>query len=183
MKKHSMHRPPHIYLDDRWYFITAHTYNQLEIFHSSKHQDLWLRALFHLAPEFRIFPFAWVLLWDHYHLLIHVEKSLELPKFIQRFHGSTAFSLNQNDKARGRTVWYNYWDHCIREERDLWTRFNYIHHNPVKHRYVKAMKEWELSSYSNFVQEYGQTWMDNVLSTYPVIDFSFEDGKTNYFPN
>ena len=46
-----------------------------------------------------------------------------------------------------RGIWQRwYWIHLIRDKRDFKMRMDYIHHNPVKHGYVKKAKDWPYSS-------------------------------------
>ena len=40
-----------------------------------------------------------------------------------------------------------FWDHVIRDERDLENHLHYIHYNPVKHGYVKDPRDRQDSSY------------------------------------
>jgi putative transposase len=93
------HRPPHLFLDNNWYFITAHTYNQSSLFKSQSHKTLWLNVLTDIAPIYGADLYAWVLLPNHYHILIYLKHANRLPKFIQRLHGSTAYQINKQDQA------------------------------------------------------------------------------------
>ena len=72
----------------------------------------------------------------------------------------------------GRQVWHNYWDTCVRTEADYWTRFNYIHYNPIKHGYVKQFSNWPFSSYGYYLERRGEGWLLDVIERYPVIDFT-----------
>lgn len=174
-----IHRPPHLILNNTLYFITAHTYKQSSIFQTQSHKAIWLETLTDLTPNYGIDLFAWVLLHNHYHVLMYFENANRLPNFIQRFLGSTAYQLNKLDKAKGRTIWYNYWDRCVRDEKDLWTKLNYIHYNPVKHGYVDCIERWDFSSYSSFITKYGEECMDDAMRSFPVIESNFEGGEGN----
>lgn len=85
----------------------------------------------------------------------------------------TSYQLNALDKTQGRTVWYSYWDTCIRGERDFWTRFNYIHYNPVKHGYVERMEDWRFSSHHQYAES-DTDWLKDKLQEFPVVNL-FED--------
>ena len=57
--------------------------------------------------------------------------------------------MNQLEEMRGRRLWKNYWDWCVRDESDYWMHFNYIHNNPIKHGIVRdtdALKGYRYSS-------------------------------------
>jgi putative transposase len=131
-----IHRPPHVYLDDTWYFLTASTVKRGRYLTADDHLRMWARILQELVGLFEITMDAWVVLPNHYHLLFKSRRGNDLGKFVGRLNGRTSHDLNQLDDARGRQVWYNYWETCIRTEADRWTRFNYVHNNPVKHGYV-----------------------------------------------
>lgn len=115
-----------------------------------------------------------MLIDNHYHFLIYFQNAENLPDFMKRLHGETSFKLNQLDGTRGRKVWYSYWDRLVRDERDYWTKFNYIHYNPVKHGYVERLKDWHYSSYRDILEAEGEDWVDDCWASYPVIEFDFE---------
>jgi putative transposase len=125
-----------------------------------------------LCNQFEISIKAWVILDNHYHILVKLKQGRSLPLFIRSLHGKSSFEFNRLDNARRRQVWQNYWDTCIHTEIDFWKRFNYIHHNPVKHGYVNNLKEWKFSSYEQYVQEKGEKWLEEILDSYPIIDFT-----------
>ena len=58
----------------------------------------------------------------------------------------------QNRSERG--IWQRrYWEHLIRDERDLRNHVNYIHFNPVKHGLVTRAVDWPHSSFHRHVRE------------------------------
>ena len=58
-----------------------------------------------------------------------------------------------------RGIWQRrFWEHTIRNDEGFATRFDYIHYNPVKHGYVKEVKDWPFSSFHRYVR----------LGVYPV---------------
>ncbi|MFH1860715.1 MAG: transposase, partial [bacterium] len=57
-------------------------------------------------------------------------------------------------------------------EKDMWMHFNYIHHNPVKHGYVRQMEDWQYSSFQYYLRKYGMKWIMSCFESYPIIDFS-----------
>jgi len=167
----SDHHPPHIYLDDTWYIISAATLKHTPFLASHRAKARVRDELKDLVIEFGITLKAWVILDDHYHLLLKTREGKALSRFFGRLHGTTSRQLNLWDDVLGRQVWHNYWDTCIRTEADLWVRFNYIHNNPVKHGYVTHPRDWEFSSYQYYLREKGEEWLEDCWSRYPVIDY------------
>ena len=52
-----------------------------------------------------------------------------------------------------RGIWQRrFWEHVIRDERDLAAHIDYIHYNPVRHGWVKRVMDWPHSSFHRFVR-------------------------------
>lgn len=99
-------------------------------------------------------------------------KGEALPNFMKTLNGKSSFLLNKMDAVKKRKIWFNYWDTCIRDEKDFWTRFNYIHHNPVKHGYANKMEDYKFSSYKNWLDKRGAEFLSDAFEKYPVYDFT-----------
>ncbi|MDP2684719.1 MAG: transposase [bacterium] len=176
-------RPPHLYLDKTFYFLTARTYQKQEIFDSDDKKMLMqnsLKAEFQsgghlLKAEFQSGGYklmSWVVLSNHYHILLQVKNSKTISKRINYLHGRTSYLLNKKDNRKGRKVFQNYWDYCIRNEADYWKHFNYIHYNPVKHGLTKEPGSYRYSSYNFWIKNKGREWMVSCFESYPIIDFT-----------
>lgn len=152
--------------------ITAITYNKLPYLRPNGYKDFVLAQLETLMNEFEMKLTAWVILDDHYHILIKTSTGAQLTDFIRRFHGRTSFEINSRDANRGRQVWHNYLDTCMRDESGFWTRFNNIHHNPVKHGYVKQMEDWPYSSFQYYLNQRDAEWLADAFRRYPIIDYT-----------
>lgn len=61
---------------------------------------------------------------------------------------------SQRRLAKGeRGIWQRrYWEHLIRDERDLRHHIDYIHFNPVKHGHVARVRDWPHSSFHRYVE-------------------------------
>ena len=51
-----------------------------------------------------------------------------------------------------------FWEHTIRDERDLRNHIDYVHINPIKHGYVTQLIDWPHSSYHRFMRIGGRPW-------------------------
>lgn len=171
MKKE--HHPTHLYIDQQLYFLTAHTYlNQFRI--EEKFKQLLINKIKKFFQDFNFKLYGWVVLDNHYHILFKFEKGDDLSRLMGKIHAGFSYEVNRIENKRGRRIWQNYWDWCIRSENDFWRHFNYIHHNPVKHGYVKQMGEYDYSSYRYWLDKKGSDWMASCFEQYPIIDFSVE---------
>jgi len=152
--------------------ITSAVYDGRRLFRPEGHKELVRDQLRASMAKSRFTLAAWVILDNHSHILVKSKVGAELNRFIGRWHGRTSFDINGLDGARGRQVWHNFWDTCIRSEVDYWTRFNYIHYNPIKHGYVKQCEDWPFSSYRHYLEHKGKMWLMDAFERYPVIDFT-----------
>ena len=58
-------------------------------------------------------------------------------------------TLQQSPYMRKRSgIWQKrYYEHTIRNEKDMLEKLQYMHQNPVKHSYVEEAEQWEYSSF------------------------------------
>jgi len=169
------HRPPHVHLDDMRYFITGSTFGKKCLWNTKAKLDRLAFLLREISGRYNIDLYAWVVLPNHYHLLLKTSYGKDLVKFFRKLHSDSANYLNRLENTPSRRVWYQYWDRCIRNERDFWVRFNYIHQNAVKHNWVQKMGYYEFSSYKEYLEKNGTEWMINCFEQYPIIDFTTEE--------
>jgi putative transposase len=66
-----------------------------------------------------------------------------------------ATGLGDAARKKGeRGVWQRrFWEHTIRDDLDLRRHVDYVHYNPVKHGYVKHVREWPYSSFHRYVKQ------------------------------
>ena len=103
-QKKMIHRPPHIYIDREWYFITAHTIGKTPLFNSNEQKSIWVNEFNLSTKKFKDDIAAWVLLSNHYHLLCYFEESTQIPNFLKALHGVSSYRLNKFDQKQGRKV-------------------------------------------------------------------------------
>jgi Transposase and inactivated derivatives len=73
-------------------------------------------------------------------------------RFSRRIASGERISRSRRRKGE-RGIWQRrYWEHVIRDERDYHRHLDYIHFNPVKHGYVRAVKDWPYSSFHRWVK-------------------------------
>ena len=72
-------------------------------------------------------------------------------QFSRRIENGERLSASRR-KHHERGIWQRrYWEHLIRDERDLQNHIDYIHFNPVKHGWAQRPGEWPHSSFHRFV--------------------------------
>ena len=61
-------------------------------------------------------------------------------------------SRSRNIKQE-RGIWQRrFWEHCIRDDKDLQRHVDYIHYNPVKHNVVADVEKWPWSTYHKYIR-------------------------------
>lgn len=168
------HNPFHLRLDNQIYWITGSTFKRDHLL-GDPEKGIWREVLEETVKKMMLHLFAWVVLTNHYHLLVRLDRSSDLSVFANQLNGRSSFQINKLNGARGRKIWYQYWDRCIRGEEDFYVRFNYIHHNPVKHSIVPKTDDYEFSSYHYYLRKNGQEWIDDLWQAHPIVDFTPED--------
>ena len=59
----------------------------------------------------------------------------------------------------------------MRSERHYWATLNYVHHNPVRHGYVKRWRDWRWSSAIEFIAHHGPEETEKIWKEYPIRDY------------
>ncbi len=138
LKGNPLHDLPHLCDLNGWFLISASTYEHKHHFRDD--DDLaWLaRELQDELEEAGIPCAAWVVLPNHYHVLVYCHPLSIVSEPLRRVHARTALGLNRRSGLIGRQVWYRYSDRRMRNERHYWTTVNYIHYNPVKHSHAPS---------------------------------------------
>lgn len=175
MDNKSSHRPPHRYDNQSIYFLTGRIFQNANLLKENLQKKIFLAVLKNLVSQYGIKLYAWVVLDNHYHLLFYLPCGAESRVFINRLHSVVALKLNEKDEMPGRKVWYQYWDHTIRDETDFWKHFNYIHHNPVKHGLCENLSgtfDYPFSSAEKWVKIKGEEWFNSCFELHPIVDFT-----------
>lgn len=104
---------------------------------------------------------AMVVLPDHLHCIwtmpagdadFSTRWRLIKARFSRAVHTDERLSPRRIQKGE-RGIWQRrYWEHLIRDERDLAAHIDYIHYNPVKHGWVRRVNEWPHSSFHRYVK-------------------------------
>ena len=131
------------------FFFTVVTAHRRPVFATATAVDL-LRDAFSAVRHQRSFAIdAIVILPDHLHCI------WTLPEgdadFMTRWRLIKTWFSKRYDLEN---VWQQrYWEHVLRDERDLAKHVDYIHYNPVKHGFVSKAIDWPYSSFHRYVRQ------------------------------
>jgi putative transposase len=155
-----LHGPPHPFRESGCYLITAANYQHIPVIHTPERRSSFEILLLDAMRKIKGEIVGWVILPNHYHLLIQLETLELVSQALKSLHGSTSRIWNQADGTTGsRRVWYRFSDRMIRSEAHLYKAMNYLHYNPVKHGCVTDVYEWPWSSVWMYFDNYGREWL------------------------
>jgi len=88
---------------------------------------------------------AWVIMPDHFHWLLALHDTGDLPAILQRVKSRSAIVLNKFLQHQGRQIWQKgYHDHAVRREEDLVGLARYIVANPLRAGLVANINNYPL---------------------------------------
>ena len=119
---------------------------------------------------------AYALMADHFHLLIHVPSTTSISKLMQSIQRNlTRNYKKEHEIAHTIRLWQRgFWDHVIRDDRDMENHFHYIHYNPVKHGCVARPRDYAHTSFHEYVDRgwYEPDWGE--IAPEGVVNLEFE---------
>ena len=159
------------------YFFTVVTFQRRRLFANPKNPKILNNIIVEVRNEYPFTLDAWVFLPDHLHCLWTRPPEegdyskrwgiikARFTKAITPEAGKSALLTGSRIRHRESTIWQKrYWEHQIRDERDLQVHLDYIHYNPVKHGLVKSPGQWPYSSFRDFVSRklYPDNWGEHL---------------------
>ena len=161
-----LHAPPHPFREAGYYLITAAIFEHALIIASPERRTEFEVLLLETMKKIQAEVIAWVILLNHYHILIDVESLNLVSEALKFLHGNTSRQWNLQDNLTGkRRVWYKFSDRFMRSEKQLHQIFNFIHHNPIKHDYTDDINDWPWSSFKLYEESQGRDWLREQLKS------------------
>jgi len=150
-----MAAPPHGNTGHGCYFITASTFQKRQLLQSDRMKKLLLDVLFHYRHEQKYLLHEFVLMPDHFHLLITPAVTLE--RAMQLIKGGFSFRAKR-ELGFGHEIWQpSYYDRRVRDAGEFFAFREYIRQNPVKKGLAAKAEEYE----------YGSAWPGHELDRVP----------------
>jgi putative transposase len=117
------------------YFVTSNSAGRKPFFRHERWARLFIEILYGYRPEPYLLH-GFVLMPDHFHLLITPRASLELA--VQCIKGGFSFRSKREFDWKGEIWVTGFSDHRIRDEEDFRTHLLYIAGNPVTAGFVES---------------------------------------------
>lgn len=141
------HRYEHWLVDNQVYFITARCRDRFPAFAAESAKRVFWDRFETYTAEFGFVPWVTSLLDNHYHTLGYLREGHNLPRMMQRIHGSVAKLVNDLLPQRLTPFWRNvkgqeYFDGCIRDERQARLAYRYTQVQSVRHRILRDWRDY-----------------------------------------
>ena len=149
-------------------FVTSSIVDWIPVFKSDKYYEILIEALSHRQKSGQMKLYAYVLMDNHFHLILSVEK---ISKFMKEFKSFTARGiidllkenreidkleqLKAKKKSHKKDSEYQVWQEGFHPQQitseEMYTqKIEYIHQNPVRSGLVDNPEDWKYSSASNY---------------------------------
>ena len=151
-----------LYLENHSYFITMVTQGRIPLLLDNI--DLLRDSFRRSKQHYHYIIEAITILPDHLHMIISPANPNEYPKIIAHIKRSFVYGLDSKTKAEAKMrlsrsgyarklsgIWQKrFYEHTIRNEKDLIEKMHYIRHNAVKHGYTESWERWRYSSFYTY---------------------------------
>jgi putative transposase len=162
---------PRYFAPGQLQFITASTYRRVPLFSSPRFRREFARVLAQVRAEFKFRLLGWVLMPEHFHLLVWPQPAESTSRIVQQLKQRTAANIlrilraNSGNRWCARTlerlrlppsvhdqpvfrVWQRrFYPFGIYTEKKRLEKLAYMHGNPVKRGLVPSPDLWPWSSF------------------------------------
>ncbi len=168
-------------------FITASTYRRAPLFLSDRFRRYFVQRLDEVRQEFKFLLLGWVLMPDHFHLLLLPQPAETTPVILKGLKEQTATRILKTLQENPQYPWCRKMQtrlrlpptvhdesHCRLWQRRFYPfeicsdekrqeKLNYMHNNPVKRGLVSSPGDWPWSSWRfYFLQDASILRMDRL---------------------
>ncbi len=89
----------------RLHFLTGNVYGRIPVFGQPEFCSIFLDSLDYCRRKYQLQVYGFVIMPDHFHLLVGVPRDGVLSNFLRDWKGFTAHSLVERMQERGKRVW------------------------------------------------------------------------------
>ncbi len=128
----------HIIAGERTFFVTSSTWGKCGLLQSARAAKLFIDVLYQYRKQRKYLLHEFVIMPDHFHLLLTVGAEITVEKAVQLIKGGFAFRAGRELGFRA-PVWQKGFSEIRVNEREAFLGMRaYIHANPVKRFLVRG---------------------------------------------
>ncbi len=136
-----MARPLRIEYDGAFYHVTARGNEGNHIYRDEGDYQKFLGILAELLQRYNVIIYGYVLMWNHYHILIEAQKS-NITKAMNYLNATHARYFNGKYRRPVHLFQGRYKGFLIEKDRYLLSVSRYIHLNPVRAGIARRPEEY-----------------------------------------
>jgi putative transposase len=126
--------------------VTSATWERRPLFRSERMARLFLETLYSYRKQARFRLHEFVLMPDHFHLLVSLPSGITLEKAIQLVKGGFSYRARK-DLGFASEIWQRgFADRYVTDPRNYEVCCHYVRSNPVRARRVEREEEYPYSS-------------------------------------
>ena len=163
-----MPRTSRIAVGGEIYHVINRANGRLQIFGNSKEYQLFEELLFDTKDLFDMRILAYVIMPNHWHLLLYPIHDGDLSLFMQRLSNTHTRKVHSHTNTNGSGHLYQgrYKSFLVESDQYLLTLIKYIERNPVRAKLVMTCEEWQWGSAYKRLQ--GTVAEKKLLSELPI---------------
>jgi putative transposase len=136
----------HVIASNRTFFATSSTCEKRGLLQSTRAAGLLIDVLYHYRQQQKYLLHEFVIMPDHFHVLLTVDAEMTVEKAVQLIKGGFAFRAGRELGFRA-PVWQKGFSEIRVNEREVFSDIRrYIHANPVKRFLVTVGADYQYSS-------------------------------------
>jgi len=128
------------------YFVTASTYSKHHLLQSERAALLFVDVLYHYRAKDRYLLHEFVVMPDHFHLLITPGPLVTLERAMQFIKGGYSFRARKELGLGGERWQSSFHDRRVRDALEYQSFWTYIHENPVRRGLVQVAHQYSYGS-------------------------------------
>jgi len=152
-------RPHRIQFPGIIYHVFSRGNEKMNIFKDDLERKYFVNLLSSLKAKCKFKLYAYVLMSNHYHLLIEPAGVL-LSKIMQLLNGKYGMYFNWKHNRVGHLFQGRYGNIAVENNEYLFDAIRYIHLNPVRKRMVKTPDEYKWSSHAGYINNEASKLID-----------------------
>ena len=140
-----------IFSGNACYYVTTDVLNRKTYFSDKRHCEILIQNINFYRKKFDFKFIGYVIMPTHFHGLFLTSNTGTISEIMRDLKGYTAKKINELHKRINVSFWQDgFYDHVIRNQKDLEEKLNYIHYNPVRAKIVENPEDYLYSSYRNY---------------------------------
>ncbi|MDD2909286.1 MAG: transposase [Candidatus Gracilibacteria bacterium] len=168
---------------DTFYHIYNKGFDSQTVFHGPKDYERFINTIIRYQNEFNeIILYSYCLMPNHFHLLIKensIEGPTKIPDFMRKIQNSYAKYFNLKYNKKGPVFIGRYNAKPVNNDNYLQMAIVYINFNPIKHKFVDNITDWQYTSY-NYLTGIKSNNLTPVLNSTDNLQYSFKEIYNRY---